>query len=458
MTKNRKALKWTVIALAFLFLGVPLLLAAINVFDEDLKPEAIAFADFSGEEVAPEENGYYAWVGLRAPVGENPHARGVQIVAQVNEKLDMLPREAVNTNTFFGAKALKLPNNLAGLCGRDATGCLDRYRSKTSDIEKQVRENKVLLERYRALYRYPHFHETVKPRYYGPFFSDPAMVSGLARAQHALQALRGDHQQALRQLRHDTLFWRQVLTDTRGLTNKMIAVAAIHRNAQLASEIVAHHPADKDTLALAAQSVQPLTEWERDLTYVYRNEFGLVMHLLTTIPTEMSAPCPAESIYDCLIGKLTATFLFKSHATVNQSFENFSEIAAKSRLPAPEFLKKTNERQASYQNFWDWLPPWHFAYNPIGKILNAIAVTPYDNYTARIHNLDGFMRLVSLSLAARQQSVRDADMPALLARAQLNLRNPYTNDPMLWDAENRAFYFDGMGDDNLLGKRLEVRL
>jgi len=54
MTKTKKVLKWTAIILAFLLLGVPLLLAAINAFDEDLKPEAIAFADFSGEEVAPE--------------------------------------------------------------------------------------------------------------------------------------------------------------------------------------------------------------------------------------------------------------------------------------------------------------------------------------------------------------------------------------------------------------------
>ena len=55
MTKTRKALKWIAIVLAFLFIGLPLLLAAINAFDEDLKPEALAFADFSGEAIAPEQ-------------------------------------------------------------------------------------------------------------------------------------------------------------------------------------------------------------------------------------------------------------------------------------------------------------------------------------------------------------------------------------------------------------------
>ena len=461
MTKTRKALKWTAIVLAFLFIGFPLLLAAINAFDEDLKPEALAFADFSGEAIAPEQNGYFAWVGLRVPVGEHPHTRGMQIVAQLNEKLDAVPHDITDLDTYLGPKALKFTNNLASLCGRDATGCLDRYRAKSSDIEKQVRENKVLLERYRALYRYPHFHETLKPRYFAPLFYDPGSVSSLVRAQHALHALRGDPLLALSRLHDDTQFWRQTLAETRGLVGKMIAVAAIRINAQLISEIVARYTTGKAGLTQAAQAVLPLTDLERDLTKVYRNEFAIIMRLFTTLPAEQPTPCTAGSIYDCAVDKLTRTFLFKSHASTNQSFERFSEIAAASRLPAPEFLKNSGERQASYQNFWDWLPPWHFAYNPIGKVLNAIAVPAYDSYTTRIHNLDGFLRLVSLSLAARQQTVRDADMPAFLAHAQPNFRNPYSNDPMSWDAGSRTIYFNGMGEnpgDKLLDKRIEVRL
>jgi hypothetical protein len=458
MAELKKVLKWGMFALIFLFLGVPLLLAAINAFDEDLKPEAVAFADFSGEEVAPEQNGYYAWVGFRVPVGENPHARGVHVVAQINEKLDMTPREAVDTNAFLGAQALKFTNNLAGLCGRDATGCLDRFRDKTGDIEEQVRENKLLLERYRALYRYPHFHETIKPRYYAPLFYDPASVSGLVRAQLALHALRGDHQQALRQLRDDTLFWRRILIDSRSLVGKMIAVAAIQRNAQLTSEIIARYPTNKDTLALATQAMQPLTAQEHDLTKAYRNEFALNMHFFTTLPAEQRELCTTLSFAACAIDRLTTTFLFKPNATINRSFMNFRETAARSKLTALEFLKQTKESQASDQYDWDWLSSWHFAYNPIGKILNTIAMPTYDSYTARVHNLDGFLRLVSLSLAAKGQAVHDTDLPGFISRAQPNFRNPYTSEPMKWDAEKRAIYFDGMGDDKLLGKRIEVRL
>jgi hypothetical protein len=458
MTKTKKALKWTAIVLAFLLLGVPLLLAAINAFDEDLRPEAIAFADFSDEEVPPEQNGYYAWVGLRVPVGESPHARGMQIVAQVNEKLDVMPRDIIDSNTLLGAKALKFTNKLGRLCGRDATDCLDRYRAKSSDIEKQVRENKLLLERYRVLYRYPHFHETIKPRFFAPLFYEPASVSGLAHAQAALYALRGDHLLAVRQLRDDTLFWRRILIDSRGLVGKMIAVAMIRINSQITSEIVARYPTDKRSLTLAAQAVQPLTDQERDLTNAYRNEFALGMHFFTTLPSEQRTPCTTESIYDCALEKLSTTFLFKPHATVNQSFENFRKIATRSNLSAAEFLNERRDGQASGQYDWDWLTAWRFAYNPVGKILNAIAVSAYGNYTARVHNLDGFLRLVSLSLAAKGQAIHDTDMPGFIARAKPNLRNPYTNEPMMWDAGNRAIYFDGMDDDKPLGKRIEVRL
>lgn len=457
MTKTKKVLKWIALLLAFLFIGLPLLLAAINAFDEDLKPEALAFADFSGETITPEQNGYFAWVGLRAPIGDSPHARGLQIVTQVNEKLEAMPHDITNLDTFLGSKTLKYSNNLASLCGRDATGCLDRYRAKTTDIEKQVRENKVLLERYHSLYRYPHFHETIKPRYYAPLFYDPGSVSNLARAQYALHALRGNPSLALRQLHDDTIFWRRILIETRGLVGKMLAVAAIQRNAQLTSEIVARYSIDKTTLALVAQAVLPLTDHERDLTKVYRNEFAMTMHFFSTLSKEERVQCTTESIYDCAIDKLTRTFLFKPNATINQNFENIGRIAARSRLSAAEFLKDTKEI-ASDQYDRNWLSSWHFAYNPVGKILNAIAEPAYANYTVRIHNLDGFLRLVSLSLAARQQSVRDADMPKFLARESLG--NPYTDEPMSWEADKRTIYFYGMSekhDDELLGKRIGVR-
>lgn len=465
MTKTRKALKWIAIVLAFLFIGVPLLLAVINAFDEELKPEALAFADFSGETIAPEQNGYFAWVGLRAPMGEHPHTRGLQIVAQVNDKLDAVPhdiQDVINPDTFLGPKALKFSNKLASLCGRDTTGCLDRYRAKTTDIEKQVRENKVLLERYHSLYRYPHFHETLKPRYYAPLFIDPGSVSSLARAQYALHALRGNPSLALRQLHDDTLFWRHILVETRGLVGKMLAVAVIQRNSQLTSEIVARYPTGKAALAQTVQAVLPLTDAERDLTKVYRNEFAINMHAFTALSTEQQSPCTAGSTYDCAVDRLMSTFLFKPYASTNRSFEGFSQIAATSKLPAPEFLKAIREKLDSDQYDWQWwLSSWRFAYNPIGKILNAIAEPAYASYTARIHNLDGFLRLVSLSLTARQQSVRDADMPAFLARAHTKFSNPYTNEPMLWDADTRTIYFKGMGESNdheLLSKRIGIRL
>ena len=135
----------------FRSIGFPLLLAAINAFDEDLKPEALAFADFSGEAIAPEQNGYFAWVGLRVPVGEHPHTRGIQIVAQLNEKLDAVPHDIIDLDTHLGPKALKFTNNLASLCGRYATECLDRYRAKSNDIEKQGRDNALTAPCFPAL-------------------------------------------------------------------------------------------------------------------------------------------------------------------------------------------------------------------------------------------------------------------------------------------------------------------
>ncbi len=461
MANLKKLVKRAAITFLGLLIGIPLLLVAINAFDEDLKPDAVVFADFSGDDVPAELNGFFAWAGLTVPIGEDPHARGMQIVMQVNEILDRRPREAANIDSFLGPEALKLTGNLMGLCGRDATGCLDRYRTKTSDIEKQVRENKLLLERYRALYRYPNFRETTKPRYFAPFFTVPASVSGLVRAQHALHALRGEPMEALRQLRDDTQFWRRVLTDSRSLVSKMVALAATHRNAQLTSEIVARYPTDKNYLALVMQAVRPLTDHERDLTKVFRYEFATNKHFLATLPTEGKVGCIAEFVSYCAVDMLSGTFLYKPNATLNQSFKRFSEIAAISRLPASQFRDNLEENRNNMKGYGEWLWFWHFVYNPVGKLLNSIVEPAYNGYIVRIHNLDGFLRLASLQLGIKQAAIPDTDIPEFLRSTPPELRNPYTGDPMSWDATNRTIFLYGMSDnydEELLSKRIEVRL
>jgi hypothetical protein len=469
----KKILQRSALVMGSVVIGIPLLLMAINAVDQDLKPEVIAFADLSNDEVPEKDNGYFAWVGLAAPIDENPHALGVKVVAQVNEQLNAIPMkmEIIKTEALFGSQQLKYKGNMSGLCGRDSTGCLDRYRSKIGDIRNALRDNRILLDRYRTLYNYPHFRETVLSHVLAPIFIEPTMLSSLLRAQQALVALEGNPRTALRNLRDDTVYWRRILEQSRNLISRMIAVATIHGNAQLASEIVATFPLDSQTLAIAADTVQPLVTSGHDLGKVFRYEFGSVMHMLAHTSAYSNQPRSSdESWSDCLLQRLTPSLFLKPNATINLYYEMYRSATALNRLPAPDFINAVRTRRTDEESQSDWPWSWHFAYNPVGKIYSSMSSGVFDNYTGRIHNFDGFLRLVSLQIAIKQAAIRYADIPGFLGRTRPELRNPYTGEPMQWDSQSRALYFNGMSDgmgenemneksdDELLGKRIEVRL
>lgn len=457
----KKTLKRSTMVIAGVMLGIPLLLVAINAVDQDIKPEIIAFADLSNDDVPEKDNGYFAWVGLSAPIGENPHALGVKVVAQINERLDSSPMEMIETDALFGPQQLKFKGNVSGLCGRDSTGCLDRYRSNISDIQNALRDNRTFLDRYRALYAYPHFRETVLSRIIAPIFLEPAILANLLRAQQALVALEGNPQTALRNLRDDTAYWRRILEQSRSLISRMVAVATIHGNAQLISEIATTFPLDGQTLAIAIDTVRPLAASGSDLGKVFRYEFAYGMHIFAHASTYSNQPCPSELWLDCLLQRLVDSLLLKPNATINLHYETYRNATALNRLPAPAFIETVRSRRADKQSQSDWPWSWHFAYNPVGKIFASMAGNLHDSFTGRIHNLDGFLRLVSLQIAIKQAAIRDADIPEFLGRTRPELRNPYTGEPMQWDRQSRALYFNGMSektDEELLGKRIEVRL
>lgn len=462
----KRILKWIVVALVALFLGVPLLFVAINAFDEELEPGARAFSDPPTVEVPPEQNAYYAWIGLRAARNENQHVRGKEIVAHVNKQLDIESREIeiIDIDVLLGPSHItsKAPSSELGLlCRRDTQGCLDRYRTKDADIERWVREDKVLLDRYHALYSYAYFRETIKPRPAAPFYSAPATVAALARAQAAQKALRGSPDEALRRLHKDTAFWRRVITDSRLLVNRMIAVASIQTNVQLISEIIATYKLPADKLQIAATAIRPLTNQERDISGVFRYEIALGAYMFAHLDSyAYQTGCDSDSWSACLFEKLSTTSLLKPNATINMSFEKFNRIAQVGKLPAEQFLEQV--KQARENDKSGSFIRWHFFYNPIGKLLNTIpGDSLYYSYVGRVHNLDGFLRLASLQMEMKRQGVRDSQVASFLKNAGPNLYNPYTNEPMLWDTKKRSIYFHGMSDkenEELLSKRLEIHL
>ena len=449
-------IKWLFYLLAALIVGVLL----INLFDQHLHPDIPAFADFSSEGVPPEQNAYFALMGQAAALGSDPHALGMELVKQVNQLVDQGkgndPVSMEIPDKLYGPGKIQLRGAITTLCERDAHRCLPAYRQKAQQIAQMLRDNQVLIARTYRLYHYPHYRETMQQTIAAPFPMYGTLGSDLILAKIGLQATRGEQLPALEALEQEVRFWRMVLRESRMLITKMVAVARLKRSFRLTSEIMATYPPNSAQTAILMRILAPLGAEELNMARTFRSEFVFTK----TILEDISATDMADAGKELTTWKLTGLFLFKRNATINLIYARDRDLAALGILPADEFLKQAIQIQAHAAQRPHWRS-WHFAYNPVGKILGEIAIPDYVQYIARIHNLDGLLRLVKLQLLMQQRAIPNTQGADFLAKTDPALTNPYTQQPMEWDPALHVLYFQGMqdrGDGELLGQRVEVRL
>lgn len=453
-----KILKWFGLILlipAALFI----LLLIINAFDQEIRPEALAFVDFSKEQIPDEQNAYFALMGHAAPLGDDPHQKGIEIINVHNRRVSEVrgydPTIGDIRDKVLGPKKLVFQGKAMELCDRNSVRCLSAYREKARVIREMLRANRLLVERYYQLYRYPHFRETAKESAYVLVPFDDSATNALVRAAIGLQAHDGQIHEALKALQRDTRFWRLVFGECRTLIEKMIAIARVRRNVQLLSEIIASRSLNGKDINIAREILTPLSGSELDFQKVFRSEFAFTKNIIenTSDWGEQDDTWSESSPWYFL-----ARPLFKTNATINLMYERHRDLAALAQLP-PDRLMKQLVLEESKSDSGAQRINWHFVYNPMGKLLADMGRAPYIEYLGRTQNLGALIRLVTLQLFAKERGVSDSQMQSYLAQTEAGLMNPYTGEPARWDAQNRSLYFMCMREDwkgELMSKRIEV--
>ena len=81
--------------------------------------------------------------------------------------------------------------------------------------------------------------------------------------------------------------------------------------------------------------------------------------------------------------------------------------------------------------------------NPVGKILaNTAKGDGWLRFIERQHDVEGYLRLVSLQLLIAKNKISEAAVPPFLASAPQTLRNPYNLNPMIWDSKSKRIIFE----------------
>ncbi len=433
----RRIVLWGVLALFALLVAA----LAINAFDEPLSPEALVLRQPPANRYSPDENIYLALAGFDAPQGQSVVAVGQAKVAHYNERVDSLlrdPQVGLEMLTAADPEGLKFRGSVD--FGRPPElSFWGNVRANGAEIERLVNQNRELYERYLALFALPGYYETTRPSYAAPIFLAPTEVRSLFLANVSLRLQRVDDTQtqaALNSLRQDVALWRRVLTGEGTLISKMVAVSFLQTDSLILSDMIADPGA-----AIPRNMGEFLPEFDLNqwsISNVFADEFRrhafLYRQTQALIDNHWQPPESAASrawrMWNKILNPIGGQF-FKINATENLDARKMNELAGFAVMDPTTFSPNQARMRKWVQDNSNFLSI-RSIYNPIGKILVAIAAPAYKNYALRPYDAAALQRLVRLSFEIRRQQISPSAIPAFMKLHPEWSTHPADGRPFVW--------------------------
>jgi hypothetical protein len=236
----------------------------------------------------------------------------------------------------------------------------------------------------------------------------------------------------------------------------MVKSAQLRADLNVLSEFIDRYGAPKKHAARIVAALQPLTDRENEMATAMRAEASAMDSV-----RDRSLLIAAADTEQWAVGRLGAYLVmpfYQPNATFNRYAHAWAFQMEMARVPAAQFVEQLAAHERRYQEeFANVGIHWYDWYNPIGKILFSIgSPSSFAKFPARMHDLDGLIRLVALQAQIRQRTIPDGKIVEYLAEAGPQYQDPYTNTPMRWNATNRSLSFEGYGSGER--KPVEVRL
>lgn len=435
-----RVLRWALLGLALLAVGLVTALWWANRHDDVLLPEvaaAMAFAPPDAE--AMRRNGYFTMLGLGAPPNEDALAAGQRFfAAQMADYRQFQAHGTLDSSSVDAAFPYRRVELGTVRCDAAAADCFSHYVKHADAIRALLAKHQALVARYLSLRDLPEYTEVIPP-YVGlvfPHYADVVAASELVGMQAALALHAGQRAEAWRLLEANAAIHQRLWNGSRALIGAMIALAADMRQQRLVAGMAR---------ALAPLDADQATRWTRLVNSVHHamapvligeRNFSLAAYGMIQ-PKYQNERTGVTWVFDRIErAKLTLTYL--PNATLNAAYRSWEQQIREAGLPANQWAARSLAPAESAPAF---PPPLR---NPIGALLlNMGGAAMMRPYIERTHDVEGHRRLVQLQMAALRGQVAPERMPEWLAQQPAELRNPYTLQPMVWDASAGALLFEG---------------
>ena len=429
--------EWLVIFIALAIAVIGFLMFRDEALSEEAQRLLAPYpADFSAD------NAYLHVVGLAAPAGSDApaHARRWIEVFSVARDPDVIKARML-------AFEKKLPQvaNKDELCAPHKAACLPQLPEKAELWRQQLQDNQELVARFRTLSGLARFNEFYVPDNAdspSPEFKYLIQAHWLELGDIALDVQSVRLEQALSRLEVRLAFDRRMLDGTQTLIGSMVANSMLRHDYRLLGEIVA---ANRGRLApwraRLLEMARPLSIEDCKSTVV-RGLFAeshMMARFFHSLPdSEHSEHDTGAQTGERLMFKLG----FRANASVNlvaARFERWRQRLADFDPQHHEIFRaaEDNDGQAVDHSLESLLR----GANPVGRVLLSVAEPSWSDYVLRLTDTALISRVTRLQVLAALDG-RDG-IPDLLANPEFF--DPYTGQPLPWDAEKRLLSVDFKG-------------
>ena len=430
--------------LLILIVGFIALVFVINlpVFDEELLPEVAELLEPT--ELPPTgQNAFVALVGLPAASDRDMVAVGEQALAQYKTltPFDQLTGNLgeENTKRIFGGSGFDDQwISRLGNCSQGEENCLLFYSNKAQKILADTPRAERMVKRFQALaamldYAVP-VPSNIYPNYYQVLLKSNDLLVGKAYSE-------GGSGSAITALEQSIGFWRRQLDKPDTLISRMVAIAAIHKNLELLSNLIELEKISGDDYTRIAGLLAPLTPNELDMTDVLFYELSYISQLIFD-PTAMQIE--ESSLWDKIQFFGFYKLMMQPNATLNLSYQEFiTPAGCLSRQPWQDYKRYSqsgNNEACGIENSGKQQRRWYLnLYNPAGIQTHSLAsLDTYVPYIARGYDLNGMLALLRLQLQLHTGAVASIDELLQENAVQDN----YLPNPVQYNPDTKKLFFD----------------
>ena len=411
------------------------LLAAFTIFinlswfDEQLHPDLVALS--SPRSISTDDNSFTLIHGFSAANDKNMLAVGQAIIRNFRERYERgesITLSEQERDDLLGGSNLESVwrSDFQSLTcnSRLSVDCAGRLVAEIEQVDLNQPRLRLLLDRYEEILQTSRFEEIEETDAYTPF-PRYGLVMQIARLRLAISYQRDTVEEFLAHVEEDINFWRMILRDGQSLIAKMVALAGFRNDLEYVSALIRLRDLSNSEIQLVRSLLHPLASDELDIGESFLAE--LRISVLTD-----------NAMFAMLRDDLWLARVFSQRrATLNEYYlATVMPMRNRASLGAEAFYRQRGYDKLLY-SVRMFPPP---LYNLGGKLaLKWISLqTSVQDYISRMHDVNGRVSLILLQVEIEQNPESGVDT---IVKSSIH-GNPYTGDPMHYDALAHTLGFD----------------